>query len=68
MEEELGLWNFIHGVGAGCASIAAWEASHLWLTGGMAVATFSVITVGIMHSVRLHRKHLTKPRTRGPIL
>lgn len=60
MEEELGIWNFIHGTGAGCASIAAWEGSHLLLRGGIAVAVFSVITVVIMHAVHRHRLHLKR--------
>lgn len=60
MEEELGIWNFIHGTGAGCASIVAWEGSHLILSGGVAVVVFTVLTVGIMHAVHRHRIHLKK--------
>lgn len=60
MEDSLGKWSFIHGTGAGCASIAAWEGSHMYLHGGTAVIFFTGVTVGIMHVVHKHRVHLSK--------
>lgn len=60
MEEELGIWNFIHGTGAGCASIAAWEAAHAAFPPVVAAVTFGTITVAIMHVVHRHRLHLSK--------
>lgn len=58
--EELGIWNFVHGAGAGCASIVAWEGSHLFLKGAIAVVFYSVVTLGIMAVVHQHRKHLKR--------
>ncbi len=59
--EELGLWNFLHGTGAGCASIMAWETANKYLTGAAAMGVFLVITLGIMHAVHRHQKYLRKP-------
>ena len=64
-DDALGAWNFIHGAGAGCASIAAWEASHLWLTGGIAVGVFSGLTVVIFHVVHKHREVLKTRATKA---
>lgn len=60
--DELGLWNFIHGTGAGCASIVAWEGSHMLLSGGVAVVVFGGVTVLIMHAVHRHRLLLQRRR------
>lgn len=61
MEEELGIWNFIHGTGAGCASIFAWEGiRHFVTSGGVLIAVYGIVTVGIMHVVHRHRAHLKR--------
>lgn len=67
--EELGFWNFIHGTGAGCASIAAWEAAHTFLAGPVAIIVFGALTGVIVHAVRRHRHHMLRQvRTLPPRL
>jgi hypothetical protein len=60
-EEGLGIWNFVHGTGAGCASIFAWEGMrHVLASGSIMIAIYGGFTVIIMHVVHRHRVHLKK--------
>ncbi len=61
-DDDLGVWNFIHGTGAGCASVVAWEGTHLFVEGGVAVVVFGGLTALIMHSVHRHRRHIRRSR------
>lgn len=63
MDEEMSVWGFIHGTGAGCASIAAWEGLHSVFTGPVLFISFTVVTCGMFHVVHVHRKHLQKRKS-----
>lgn len=62
--DDLGLWNYLHGLSAGGASIAVWEAGRLAVEGGHAilVVAYTGITVGLAHAVHVHRVHLKAKR------
>lgn len=61
-DEGLGIWNFIHGTGAGCASIFAWEALRHTVAGGILFVFYGGATIVIMHVVHRHRKHIKEKR------
>jgi len=52
------IWNFLHGTGAGCASIVAWEALHAACTGTVLLLVYSGVTVVIIGVVKYHRRAL----------
>lgn len=62
---EMGMWNFLHGTGAGCASIVAWEAIRTALTGPVLLVAYSGVTIGIMHLVHRHRVSLMDKKNNG---
>jgi hypothetical protein len=55
--DNLDRWSFMHGTAAGCASIGLFEAVRALPFGGITWLLYAVISIGLVHTVHLHRKH-----------
>jgi len=60
--EITGFWGSVHVISAGCASIAAYEMSHLLFTGAMAIAFFGALALGLMHVAHHHHRRMVTGR------
>lgn len=63
--ESTGFWGSMHAMGAGCASIVAWEAAHTLLTGGLALAFFGGLGLLVMHAAHHHHRAVMRREAAG---